>query len=303
MDANARRVGGSRRRPLAIAAGVVALAAVVAIASSGSAPRGSVAERRPSEGLADTLVSLTLVVMALSTVAALVLMSFFGRYTGDGTRRRRRRSQRQAMLLFLGTVALIALAARLLAERGGDFGGIFDRSRPARTDSSAVPPSGYEPEFAVWPVVGVLTLVALSLAAWWLSARARRAALTAPPATPVEALADVLAATLDELRAERDPRRAVIRAYARMERSFAAVGLPRGEAAAPEEYVERVLDGVPISERAVERLTALFAWARFSTHDVRPETKDEAIQTLEHIQLELAAAEAERDARLQGVLA
>jgi hypothetical protein len=36
-------------------------------------------------------------------------------------------------------------------------------------------------------------------------------------------------------------------------------------------------------------LTALFAWARFSGHDVRPEMKDEAIDTLEQVQRELAA--------------
>ena len=301
MDANARR-GGPARRTLTVAAAVVALAAIVAIASSGSVPSGGVAERRPSEGLADTVVSLVLVVMALSVVAAIVLMSFFGRYTADGGIRPRR-NPRQAMLMFLGIVALVSLCVRLLAERRDRLGGIFTGSPPGRTDATAPPRTGYQPEFAVWPVVAVLTLVAVALCAWWLAARAHRKALGPPPTTPVEALADVLAATLDDLRAESDPRRAVIGAYARMERSFAAVGLPRGAAEAPEEYVERVLDGVPISQRAVDRLTALFTWARFSRHDVRMETKEEAIRTLEHVQQELAAAEEERDARLRGALA
>jgi hypothetical protein len=301
MDANARR-GGPARRTLGVAAAVVALAAIVAIASSGSVPSGGVAERRPSEGLADTMVSLTLVVMGLSAIAAVVLMSFFGRYTADGGVRPRRKP-RQAMLMFLGVVALVALCARLLAERRGSLGGIFDGSPPGRTDATAPPRTGYQPEFAVWPVVAVLTLVAIALGAWWIAARARRRALGSPAVTPPEALADVLAATLDDLRAESDPRRAVIAAYARMERSFAAVGLPRDAAEAPEEYVERVLESVPISQRAVDRLTALFTWARFSRHDVRMETKDEAIRTLEEIQRELAAAEDERNARLRGALA
>jgi hypothetical protein len=301
MDANARR-GGPARRTLGVAAAVVALAAIVAIASSGSVPSGGVAERRPSEGLADTVVSLALVVMAASAIAAVVLMSFFGRYTADGGIRPRR-NPRHAMLLFLGAVALVSLCARLLAERRGELGGIFGGAPPGRSDATTPPQTGYQPEFAVWPVVGVLTLVAVAAAAWWLAARARRKALGPDPATPVEALADVLAATLDDLRAESDPRRAVIAAYARMERSFAAVGLPRGAAEAPEEYVSRVLDGLPISQRAVDRLTALFTWARFSRHDVRMETKAEAIRTLEEIQQELAAAEEERDARLRGALA
>jgi hypothetical protein len=301
MDANARR-GGPARRTLVVGSIVIGLATIVAIASSGSIPAGSVSGRRPSYGLADTLISLTLVGMALSAVTAVVLMSFFGRYTGEGGLRPRR-SSRQAMFLFLGTVALVALCARLLAERRDGLSGFFNGTPPPRSDASGRPRTGYEPEFAVWPVVGVLALLAVALGAWWLSARARRKALGTPAATPHEALADVIAATLDDLRREKDPRRAVIGAYARMERSFAAVGLPRAEAEAPEEYVGRVLGGVAISQRAVERLTALFAWARFSAHDVRLETKEEAIRTLEQIQDELAAAEVEREARLAGVLA
>ncbi len=119
-------------------------------------------------------------------------------------------------------------------------------------------------------------------------------------ATTAEALADVLAETLDDLRAERDPRRAVIAAYARMERALAASGLPRSGAEAPEEYLTRVLDEIEISPRAAGHLTALFAWARFSVHDVRPEMKDEAIETLEQVQRELAAAETAREAELAG---
>ena len=57
------------------------------------------------------------------------------------------------------------------------------------------------------------------------------------------------------------------------------------------------------SPRSTCRLTALFAWARFSVHDVRPEMKDEAIETLEQVQQELAAAEAAREAQLAEALA
>ena len=94
----------------------------------------------------------------------------------------------------------------------------------------------------------------------------------------------------------------MIAAYARMERALAAAGLPRTPAEAPEEYLGRVLDWVEVSPRAAGRLTALSAWARFSVHDVRPEMKDEAIETLEQVQRELAAAEAEREGRLEGAL-
>ena len=138
-------------------------------------------------------------------------------------------------------------------------------------------------------MLAVGALAALALAAWWLAARGRRSTLGPPPAAPEEALADVLAETLDDLRAETDARRAVIRAYGRMERALAASGLARAPAEAPEEYLVRVLADLPVSRGSAARLTALFAWARFSGHDVRPEMKDEAIDTLEQVQRELAA--------------
>ena len=54
-------------------------------------------------------------------------------------------------------------------------------------------------------------------------------------------LADVLRETLDDLRAEPDPRVAVIAAYARLERTLAAFGMPRRDSDAPLEYLERIL--------------------------------------------------------------
>jgi hypothetical protein len=117
----------------------------------------------------------------------------------------------------------------------------------------------------------------------------------AGPGGPDEALADVLDEALDDLRAETDPRRAVIEAYARMERALRAAGMPRAEAEAPEEYLARVADGVDLSRTSAGRLTALFTWARFSGHDVRPEMKNEAIDTLEAVRDELRAAAARRE--------
>ena len=160
----------------------------------------------------------------------------------------------------------------------------------------------YQPEFAVWPVVAVLVLLTVAGVAAWLSLRGGPAA-GGVEATPAEALADVLSETLDDLRAERDPRRAVIAAYVRMERGLAASGLPRREAEAPGEYLARALEEIELSSRAAGRLTALFTWARFSVHDVRPEMKDEAIETLEQVQHELAAADAARYAPAAGAAA
>ena len=303
MDANARRRGGSGGRTLAVAAAVIVLVAVVAVASGGSTPSGAVGAHRPSEGFLDAIVSLFVVGMAIATVLVVVMVSFFGRYQSDGSARKRK-SPVQSVVTFIVAMALLTIVVRSLA------GSVGPRLRPPAPQGAAGGggsergASGYEPDFVVWPVLAVAALAAVAVVAWWLAARGRRRAREPLGTTPAEALADVLAETLDDLRAERDPRRAVIAAYARMERALAASGLPRDPAEAPEEYLRRILSDVAVTgPRAATRLTSLFAWARFSGHDVRPEMKDEAIETLEQVQRELAAADAARHAELAGAAA
>jgi hypothetical protein len=101
------------------------------------------------------------------------------------------------------------------------------------------------------------------------------------------ALDEVLADSLDDLRAERDPRKAVIRAYARMEETFAAYGVPREEHETPLEYVARVLDSLRVSSFAVRRLVQLFERAKFSPHTIESSMKDDAIEALAGLRAEL----------------
>lgn len=302
MDANARRRDGSAGRTLAVAVAVVVLVGVVVIASGGSTPSGAVGAHRPSEGLIDAVVSLSVVGMAVAAVLAAVMLSFFGRYRPDGAVRKRK-SPVQSLVIFVVAMALLAVVVRALAGSGGRR--LLPPAPPAAPGASPGGSSatGYEPQFVLWPVLAVGVLVAVALVGWWLAARGRRSVREPLRTGPREALADVLAETLDDLRAERDLRRAVIAAYARMERALAASGLPRAPAEAPNEYLERVLSDLPVSRPAATRLTSLFAWARFSGHDVRPEMKDEAIETLEQVQLELEAADAVRSAELAGTAA
>ncbi len=304
MDGNAPRRGGSTARTIAIGAAVVVLVGIVAIASTGSVPTGAGGSaRRPAEGFVDTAFSLFLVLMVLCTVFVAVALTFFRRYDPT-TGAPKRRSALQSMVSFVLSLLLLAVIVRAIAGSRGENSGLrLPFSGAAAGSQADADASRYEPEFAVRPVVAVLTLLAIAGLAMWLSGRRKRAARASLAATPAEALADVLAETLDDLRAESDPRRAVIAAYARMERALAAAGLPRRDAEAPEEYLDRILDEVELSPRAAGRLTALFAWARFSVHDVRPEMKDEAIETLEQVRQELAAAEAAREAQLAEALA
>jgi hypothetical protein len=88
---------------------------------------------------------------------------------------------------------------------------------------------------------------------------------------------------IDDLEAEPDPRRAVIAAYARMERNLAGHGLRRRPSEAPLEYLRRVLLGLGARGAPVERLTELFERARFSHHRIDVAMKDEALTALREI--------------------
>src|SRR5262249_12328617 len=105
-----------------------------------------------------------------------------------------------------------------------------------------------------------------------------------------ELFAAALDESIDDLREEPDLRRAIIAAYARMERSLAAAGLPRRAAEAPLEYLARVLRSLDVSSDAVRRLTDLFEWARFGHHEPEPWMRDEAIDALVAVRDDLRAA-------------
>jgi hypothetical protein len=105
-----------------------------------------------------------------------------------------------------------------------------------------------------------------------------------------EELEVVLTETLDDLESEPDPRRAVIRAYARMETVLAAHGLPRKPAEAPLEYLARVLRELHVRAAAAHALTELFERARFSQHEIDAAMKEEAIEALATVRNDLKAA-------------
>jgi hypothetical protein len=123
-------------------------------------------------------------------------------------------------------------------------------------------------------------LVALGLGAYlaWRRFGPRRD--LAERADAGDALSAALEELVDDLRAERDPRRAVIAAYARMERVLGRYGFPRFRAEAPLEYLARVLRELRVRSGAVLALTELFERAKFSLHTIDHEMKEEAIEAL-----------------------
>jgi MFS family permease len=282
-------------RTVAAVGGLLGFVSVVAVAAAGHAPGGG--ESRPSADapklVADYLASVLAVVMALGAILVIFVLG-----AGRARHVRQDRGRRRTSLV----VGLAAFAAALIVVTQGPWADRFNRDpsrgKPA-TPTKAKPgkekvpapnrPKAYEPQFRWVPVFVVGSLIlGIGGAMAVFAVRQKRELLRDLPVTI--ALSEVLAETLDDLRREVDPRRAVIRAYARMEQTLAAKGLPRQETEAPLEYLTRVLDVVQASGHSVRRLTQLFQRARFSTHEIDAGMKEDAIDALSGLRAELEAA-------------
>jgi uncharacterized protein DUF4129 len=119
----------------------------------------------------------------------------------------------------------------------------------------------------------VLVTLADRLEKWWGYRTASAA---------VRPVSDDLA-DLDDLRAERDPRLAIIRAYHRFERALADVRAPRAPWQTPAEFMRATLARLPVPVPPVERLTSLFELARFSDRPLDAAARAAACDALDEI--------------------
>ena len=158
------------------------------------------------------------------------------------------------------------------------------KGTPGRIGAHVPPTQRVEFRWAPLIVTGVMAL--LLLAAFAVTVMRRRALLLEAQ-TIEDALAEVMDDALDDIRAEGDPRRAIIAAYARMEKLLAGFGRARAPSEAPFEYLARVLLELRVSRRPVEALTELFERAKFSAHALGAEDKSRAIESLQSVRDEL----------------
>ena len=292
IPASSLRMEQRRRllQAIGVATLLVALLGIVALAAGGRAPLGgNRGEGRSVPIVFWDYVFSTAVVLFVLAVPFLVWV-FWGVPWPT-----RRRSGRRADVLVLVYVALVCAAvvgaSRVWGEEAESL-----RLRIPRVETRGRPPLQDDerrtPEFRWLPLVivagGAVAFVA------YQRTRARRA--PSLDRRSEEELVDELTAllddTLDDLRDEPDPRRAVIAAYARMERVLAAFGAPRRPFEAPLEYVQRVapdLEHVPAASRLLSELTHLYERAKFSPHTIGPEMKEHAIATLQSLRGELLA--------------
>jgi hypothetical protein len=289
-------------RALLLAVLAVVLLALVVVAAGGYRLGGSGSAQASPRAL-DTMLTIVIAVYAIAAVALVVGAIWAG---GEVRRNPKLRQSRRSRL---PTVLTALLLFPLVLALAGHFHWRLQLSRihppptalktvqttPQGATTKPKPATTHAPHFEVLPFVAVLAAAGAGFGALFLAERRRKRRLSSEPAVR-EQLAEALDETLDDLRRERDPRRAVIAAYARMERVLGAHGIPRRRFEAPNEYLARVLADLTRRSRAAERLTELFERARFSTHEIPPELKEDAIAAVEALQAELAAAELERAA-------
>jgi len=281
------------RAPLAIVV-LLGLVGVVAIAAAGRAPAGG--ESRPS-GHAPTLLVDYVSTIAVLFVPVGVILIIWAAFL----RRQRQQvaSGKRGRGRTLVTVVLVVIVLGGAAVLRSQFASTFNRrstdtsTAPGQTTAKKGASSKSAPtqqaHFRWLPVVILGSLVLAFAGTAGLVAYRRRYG-TLPEGPTAAEVSAVLTETLDDLYREPDPRKAVIAAYAKMERSLAVRGVPREPSEAPLEYLERILDYVQASSHSVRRLTKLFGRARFSPHEIDARMKDDAIEALTGLRAELEVA-------------
>jgi hypothetical protein len=208
-------------------------------------------------------------------------------------------SEEVAAGLRSGTLVLIAgLVAIVLLI--GAFWSLLEQANvappakptaPSAGDRIPVAPPGASPRASPvfdWFALGLAGSIAV-LVPLVLVVRHRRREVDAmdEPGPLPGSVAQAVGDSIDEIERDPDSRRAIIRAYARMEGAFDEAGIPRRPYEAPFEYVGRALGGLRLSAPTVGRLAALFERARFSRHVIDVGTKDEALGALREIDRQL----------------
>jgi hypothetical protein len=291
-------------RTAALVLGLVVLLALVAAASRAGLPWSN---RSGGDGVSLERAAQLAALVALSAVTGVLAVAFAAK-----ARRRSRRdsfdtedeliaaedepeSRVARLLLRAGPYVLVAVIAVsiLFAARGIDRivpRDTADRTGPAQAEEDRTVPAVPGPASgATWVLLGVLGVFGALAAVLVLGPQVRRSLLDAR-AGRHDAIAALVDESIDDLLSETDPRRAVIAAYARMERGLGSAGLARKPFEAPLEYLRRVLLDLQAGAQPVGRLTELFERAKFSRHDVGADAKDEAIECLLAIRGDLRTA-------------
>jgi hypothetical protein len=283
------------RTPKIALVGIALLVLLAVVAFASRSAFGHVSGASPTPAYVDWGMSVFLVLFVLMIPVALYAYSVQMREWRAQSSKRASMQSRIIRSLAIVAFIVVLLAFREFLRRRHELPAVHAFWLHSGTGRSAAPTAGnhYQPTFQ-WPVVWVtvaLFVLAAAAAVW-------RYSRVVPEAEAIEqsSIADDVAASIDiaidDLEAEPDARRAVIAAYARMERELGRHGFERRSSDTPIEYLRKVLLGMTARTDAVLCLTTLFERAKFSRHEIDGAMKTEAIGALRSIRDDLQAAPA-----------
>jgi heme/copper-type cytochrome/quinol oxidase subunit 2 len=287
------------------AAAAAAMAVLLGLAAVGTRGDGSGSTAPPGTAAASTaghhalivvIVVLTPILAVLGGALFIYAQIFRLRERDAEAVKRVKRNRRRVAIAFAVFLAIEAYALRTGRQpfgflhlhnpfSSGDTRthGIATPQHVPRTAHTAITGTDWTAIVLIW----VLLLAAAAILAMrYRASRGPLAAMAVPADVEETSEPEVV-----RLRRERNPRRAVIAAYAAMERLMARDGIPRDPHEAPMEYLGRVTLHGHRGVAAVHRLTALFQRARFSHRPVDEEMRGRAIAAVEELEGERGAGE------------
>lgn len=268
------------RRLVPIGIAVTALLLVVALAANGrplSRARGGAG---PSPTFFDYVATTLFLFFVVMLVVFLVVL-LTGDRAGGGPPRRGRWTLWSAFAMFAGAALLAYLISNSEFQRR--LRDLQSKTEAKQGQTDRVQPNGGGKDVRNarlrWDEILVVALLAGGVLTYVILKRRPRAGLRPLPLRRQD-VASALDESLDDLVDDPDVRRAIIAAYARMERALARSGLPRRPAEAPFEYLERALLELEAGGDAARRLTDLFERAKFSHREPDEAMRTEAIDAL-----------------------
>ncbi len=291
MESNETRDSSRPVRAALVALVLIGLLALVAVGSRASHPLGHVRvhQRFVPQRVSNDLFTLFAITLGIGAVLFIV-----GLYSIRDTWRER---EVHWIRSFFSSLAVLLFALLFFAAVHAHFQ--HHRTRPparnrgATGQSNSHLPKIVNPKTGAhfdWEFAAALAGLAV-LAAAYLVIRQRREEPEPEPTFELEhELSEVVRETIDDLRREADPRRAVIAAYARMEGVLGRHGYGRRPAEAPYEYLQRVLVELHVAPGAVRELTDLFELAKFSPHRIGEDMRDRALTAFVSVRDDLKAA-------------
>jgi hypothetical protein len=211
-------------------------------------------------------------------------------------------------LLFITALAATRSAPQLDQITADEAAGPTDPpllpTQPTATTGAVQPPEAARglPDWvgtAALVALGVIGVVVLGIAVFVLvrdQARkrgrkgGRRTQHRRDQPRTAEELVAALDAGLEELSAtDRDPRRAVIACWVRLEQAAAAAGTPRHPGDSPTDLVGRLLNEQRVDAGVLAALLDVYRQARYTTHTVDDQMRQQARSALERLRADLGA--------------